>query len=99
MRQLILGELAALGVEPQDAVGVHAAGPQLAVLGERDVVGREDVARLCRFLGAFGLGVDLADAFAAEFGERDAVVVVDWAAARARLLSGLGVERLFRMLG
>src|SRR5271154_3330197 len=38
-RQQIFDELAGLGIEPQDAVAHHRAGPGLAVLVERDVVG------------------------------------------------------------
>src|ERR1700733_9187919 len=39
-RQQIFDELAGLGTEPQDAVPHHRAGPGLAVLVERHVVGR-----------------------------------------------------------
>src|SRR6266581_7451105 len=57
VRQRVLGDLAGLQVEPQDAVGIHAGGPQMPVLGRCRVIGREELARHLPFLELLGLGV------------------------------------------
>src|SRR5207237_5287232 len=63
------------------------------------VVGREELARHLPLLEPLGLSIEHADALAGEFGEPDAALVIDAAAARARALGRRRIERNFAALG
>src|SRR5260370_905728 len=77
----ILGEGVGLGIEPRDAVVEHRAGPHVAVLVDRHVIGRCPGGRHLPFLEALLLGVEHRDLVAAIEAEPDAVLVVHHAAA------------------
>ncbi len=107
-RQQVFGERAGLGIEPGDAVVEHRAGPDVAVLVDRHVVGRRPGGRHLPFLEGLLLGVEHRDLVAAIEAEPDAVLVVHHAAARRRRLgrqfeqrrlAGLGVDPADVLLG
>ena len=71
-RQLVLRRFPSLGVDADDAISVHAGGPEVAGLVEACVIRREEFPRHFPFREFFCPGVEDPDPLAAEFGEGDA---------------------------
>ena len=73
----IIGELAALRIEPRHAIGPHRAGPYVPVLIRHHVVRRAPRSRQSPLLNRLGLWVEHADAIGAVFREPKPVLRVE----------------------
>src|SRR2546422_8146131 len=80
-RKKVFGELAALGIEPRNAIRPHRADPYFSVFIRRNVIGSTPGRRQFPFLDLFGLRIEHADSIRAVFGKAEPVLRIHPAAA------------------